>query len=51
MNGMIYLDVVTDELYKVVYEFTLLHFSLSALCLSLLSSALEILLRFMRLKL
>lgn len=23
---MIYLDVVTDELYKVVYEFTSLHF-------------------------
>ena len=28
LNGMIYLDVVTDELYKVVYKFTSLHFPL-----------------------
>lgn len=35
LNGMIYLDVVTDELYKVVYKFTSLHFFL-LLCGSLL---------------
>lgn len=39
LNGMIYSDVVTDELSKVVYEYTSLHISLSAPRLSLLSSA------------